>query len=340
MPLKLVPPGTRKGNKVWYILGSVDGRQIEVSTKTTDERVARAKLAALIREAKAGAREPVRSDTFAHAAELYKAYRNPRQADLKRIDRIVGGIGHKKLAELRPVDLITLANQLLPDAVAATKNREVLVPAVAIMHYASQNGMCAWLRVSLFRQPRPRARAVSRETASCLIDAAPLGQKRLFIIWLFCQGSRISDALRVDWTDLDLERRVVKMHVHKTDSHMTFPLHDDVLGLLLTVPEEERVGRLFPWGDKSNVYRWLRPLVRRLGVTFTPHMARHSVGTWMSESGASLRAIMDALGHLDVKSSLRYQSGNIELVRREMGRAISVLPGSISQTSPASRVVK
>jgi len=44
-------------------------------------------------------------------------------------------------------------------------------------------------------------------------------------------------------------------------------------------------------------------------------MARHSVGTWLYQNGATGKVIMEALGHLDVKSSLRYQTGDIETVR-------------------------
>lgn len=35
----------------------------------------------------------------------------------------------------------------------------------------------------------------------------------------------------------------------------------------------------------------------------------------LNAQGASLRTIMERLGHADVKSSLRYQAGDIEVVR-------------------------
>jgi integrase len=46
-----------------------------------------------------------------------------------------------------------------------------------------------------------------------------------------------------------------------------------------------------------------------------PHMARHSLGTWLNASGAGLKTIMAALGHKDAKSSIRYQAADIEVVR-------------------------
>jgi hypothetical protein len=40
-------------------------------------------------------------------------------------------------------------------------------------------------------------------------------------------------------------------------------------------------------------------------------MARHTAGTQLNAQGASLRTIMERLGHSDVKSSLRYQAGDV-----------------------------
>jgi integrase len=141
------------------------------------------------------------------------------------------------------------------------------------------------------------------------------GAKRLLVMWLFCQGTRISDTLRVRWEHIDLDQRVVALRTRKTDKDRVFPLHDDVLSLLRGIPDDMRDGRLFPWPHKNNVYRWLTPLVRNLGLVFTPHMARHSLGASLNASGAGLRTIMAALGHDSVQSSMRYQSADTEIVR-------------------------
>ena len=47
MPLKLIPPGTRKGNKFYLILGMEAGTQYEVSTRTADKRLAQRRLVEL-----------------------------------------------------------------------------------------------------------------------------------------------------------------------------------------------------------------------------------------------------------------------------------------------------
>src|SRR5258708_32757526 len=110
MPLKLVPPGKRKGNKFYLILGMEAGVQYEVSSRTTDKRLAKQRLDQL-KEKIAGAPAAGQRITFAQAAELYRAFRKPRAVELKRIDKVVGELGRRRLARLRHADLLAATDR-------------------------------------------------------------------------------------------------------------------------------------------------------------------------------------------------------------------------------------
>jgi integrase len=316
MPLKLIPPGARRGNPFYLVRGSIGGREFEVSAKTANEAAAR-KFARDFIQAIAENRLPGPGEalSFARAIELYIDYRDPSRADRLRLAKLAIVLGRRMVADLRQVDLVEAANIIAAEKAPATKNREVMRPAAAVLHYAATNRFCQWQRIALFREARPRTRAVSLDVASMLVEAAPHGPRRLFLLWSFRQGTRISDTLRVEWAHLDLPRQSVRMKIGKTDRWTDFPLHPELFEALAAIPETERHGRLFPWHQKTGVYRWLRPMTRRLSIVFTPHMARHSLGTWLNESGAGLRTIMAALGHSDAKSSIRYQDADVEIVR-------------------------
>jgi integrase len=313
MPLKLVPPGTRKGNKFYLILGMEGGVQYEVSTRTTDKVAAQIRLDALKAQI-AGAPAPGSRLTFAQAASLYKAFRKPRKVEEARIDKVVKEIGRRRIAELRHADLVAAANRMLPGRAPATLNRAFMRPAAAILHYAADNAYCAWLKVKLFEEPPPQTRAARPEAMAELIKATA-GRRQLLLIWLCLQGTRITQTIRVAWSDVDLDRGVFQMYDAKAKRWQEFPLHEQVLERLRSVPEAERTGLIFPGGDRHNVYRWLRPLARELGVTFTPHMARHSLGTDLNAQWAGLRTIMGTLGHKDPRSSMRYQAAETEIIR-------------------------
>jgi len=314
MPLKLIAPGTRKGNKFYLILGMEAGTQYEVSTRTADKKLAQRRLVELRERIAAAAPPSGRRITFAQAAELYKAFRKPRAVELKRIDKVVAELGQRRVAELRHADLVEAANRMFPGRAPATLNREVMRPCASILHYAADNEYCGWMRVKLFEEPRPRTRAAKPDAMARLIEAAS-GRRQLLLIWLCHQGTRISQTIKLTWSDVDLDQATFRIYNAKGKCWQEFPLHDEVLGRLLAVPERERTGLLFPGGDRHNVYRWLRPLVRELGVTFTPHMARHALGTGLNAQGAGLRTIMAALGHADPRSSMRYQAAELEVVR-------------------------
>lgn len=348
MPLHLVPPGTRKGNPYYLVRGEVGGRSIEVSSKTTDEQTAR-KFALRLELELLENRVPEADEqiTFNKAADLYIAWRDPSKADLKRIDKLrILAIGKKLITQITNDDLVAAANGAYPVGAPATKNREIMRPAATILHRASETGRCAYMKIKLFKEPRAKTRAVTIETAKVIVNSLPplpavhyqMGEqwlrdaevrqrkKALLLLWLFRQGPRISDALKVEVANLNLPARTVMRRIGKTDEDDVIEaLHDEVWDALANDPP---VGRwLFPWRTKSGVYKWLRPYCKGLGIKFTPHMARHSLGKWLNEDGASLRTIMDTLHHSDPKSSIRYQSTDVEVVR-EKGRRLGSLKAS------------
>lgn len=328
MSISYYAPGTRKGNKFWIAIIKAGGRRVETSTKALTKTDAK-RVAEQVERKLLTAQPPRAGDvvTFGEAARRYAAFKQIDLDDLgaqrgrqretaTRLLKLIAALGRERLADISHATLVACANKLHGHHTAQTRNREVMCPAAAILHYAAKNNWVPWLRIDLFKQPKAKTRAVSFAVASALIEAAPAGPQQRLLVWLFCQGTRISDSLRVQWADIDLKRGTFRLHIAKTDTYVEMPLHAEVIEVLAAVPPEAQHGALFPWSDRSSVYAWLAPLSERvLGQRVTPHQARHSVGSWLAQDGANLPTIMKKLGHLDVKSSLRYQTVDIETVR-------------------------
>ena len=336
MPFTLIPPGKRKGNS-WYIVrGEVAGKRREFSTKTRDPEAARRFALelelALLDGGVPGAEAEV---TFARAAELYKSFRNPSKLECWRIDKIVAALGDRPVRSLQQADLVAAAHDLYPGRKPETKNRAVIKPAAAILHYAARNKWCEWLRIERFAEAAPVTRAATAEQARALLAALAkeirttktphrkrlARKKRLLILWIFKHWNRISEPLKLRWEDhIDLAERVYLLHVSKSDQWKRKPIDEEVFEALANEPQKEREGWLFPWRTRSGVYTWLRPLCKRLRIHFTPHMARHFGGKELNRQGAGLKTIMGALDHLDPQSSVRYQDADIDIVREAMGK--------------------
>lgn len=329
MPYTLVPPGRRKRgtkqeNRVYYARFKVDGRDVEISTKTRD-RDAAARYAALA-EARFRDRTPAPAGadvTFEKAAQHYAAERKPSKAEQWRIDRVTAILKTRLVAVLDRGDLIAAADQLYPVQKAASRNRNVITPAASILHFAAEKGWAPYRKIRRETEPEAETRDVSIDSARRLIANAK-GKVKLLLVVLFRQGLRISNALRIEpKAHIDLQARTMKVFVTKTGRWLTMPIHDDVFALLAN--EDLIAPKLFPWYNRWQVYRELAPVNKAAGVTFTPHMARHAMAAWMVDKGIDLKTVMEAGGWKDVRSVLRYAGQRVERVRKagkKLGRII------------------
>lgn len=330
MSLKLIAPGKR-GNKFYYLRGTVGGQRVESTTGTTNKDAAekfRAEFELKLLT-QSGKRVIL---TYGEASDLYLEKRDLPKWELKHYQRIKNELGETGLDDMSQADIIRVADLLYPGAPASTRNRWVIMPIAAIVHYAARNKHCAWLRIEKFKETKPQTRAVSEGIAKRIIEASAQQDrkskfKNLLCIWLFKHGNRITETLRVLGANIDIKGKTFQMLVSKSKIWKTFALDPEVIAALRdTFPDGLPDGHIFPWRTRWGVYKWLTPMREEMGIKFTPHMARHSVGTWYNRKGANLRATMDRLGHDDVESSMRYQAGDIQVVRA-FNRKIGNLSG-------------
>lgn len=325
--LKLIPPGKRKGNRFYIARGRIAGRQVEISTGTADkaaaERIASAALAELVKNPPAAA-EIAGGRTFRDAAQAYCAFRNSGPREIREVNRLIRQLGAMPLDDIRHADLVQAADALYPSHKQTSRNRLVIAPAAAILHYAAEQEWCAYRRFKRFKEPRAETRAVQITDARVLVEAAS-GHLRALLVFLFGQGMRVTDAIAVTWEKIDLKAGTIEVRIGKTDQYRLKAIHPEAMAALAALPDDGgRAGKVFPYANRWAVYRALEPVLKAAGVAFTPHMARHSLGKWLNESGAGLRTIMDALDHADPKSSIRYQSTDVEGQKRALGKVVKL----------------
>lgn len=320
--LRLFAPGKR--GKYWVIKGSYLGQEIERSAQTYDRHEAEQYKHAIEREIQSFTDGATARITFREATDRYMEWRRSEKGNMPARDRqwlegICALIGDRELDSIRKHDVVNIANIIYPNAKAATKNRAILRPLAAVVHYAADNEWCSDRRFKAFEEPPPVTRnADPRDEAKLLQAVGDSLRKRILIMWLFRQGNRITETLGAEMENVDFRHLNVKIWSGKTKEWITFPLDPEIAASLKKLAKESGMiaGRIFPWKTRFHVYAWLKPLCKELGITFTPHMARHAVGKRFSDSGASLRSTMTKLGHRSEKSSMRYQAPDLEVVRK------------------------
>lgn len=146
--LTLVLSGAGR-QRCWYVRGRLAGVQIELSTlqatREAAEQWVREHQPALIAGTGIGA-----AATFGQVLSLYRDLCGPSPEEQARLDRLAGHLGREPLAAVNHGVLTRLANVLYDPDGNETKNREVIGPAEAALHFAARNGLCRFVRVEKF----------------------------------------------------------------------------------------------------------------------------------------------------------------------------------------------
>ena len=242
--------------------------------------------------------------------------------------------GNKKLAHLDQSAIDRAAKALYPDAKPSTLNRQVYTPVGAILHFAAERGLCDWRKIRRPKQPSGRVRWLHPNEAESLIDnCSP--HLRPLVTFLFYTGARLSEALYLDWRDLDLRRGQVSFTDTKNGEARGIPLHDLVIAELANLPD--RGGTVFRRPDGRAYKRKVdgggqiktafKGACRRAGIeNFTPHDCRHTWATWHYAANRNLAALMELGGWKSEAMVMRYAHVNTDHLRA----SIEALPSTKS----------
>lgn len=315
MPLKLV---TRPGTNFWYIRGTIGGRRITESTGTDNKKLAeqiRVKREAELFERKLYGDKHTR--TFAQAALSYiemggeTTYLNP----------IIAHFGKTRLAEIGQLAVDTCAVKLKKNAAPGTRNRHIYTPIIAVLSHAARNGWCERPLIERPKQPRGRVRWVKPDVADRMINNAAKHLRPL-MIFLFSQGCRLSEALYLNWDEVDLDRAHVVFLDTKNGENRGCPIQPRALAALKAL--KHRTGAVFRTDEGKPYARrkmggggqlssaWATMLEKSDVADFHPHDCRHTWATWHYIKNRDLATLMQLGGWKTVTMVMRYTHANVE----------------------------
>lgn len=164
--------------------------------------------ARLLRDAWHGERRGARS--FAEAVLSYLKAAPRAEGDKRRLNRILRALGDVPLSAVDQAAIDKVRERTLaPDASPATVRRGVIAPIRAVMRHANRRGWCDVPAFEIPRQPPGRTLYLLPGEAGKLVTAAAPHLKPL-LLFLIGTGARLSEALELDWRDVDLgDRRAI-----------------------------------------------------------------------------------------------------------------------------------
>ena len=185
------------------------------------------------------------------------------------------------------------------------------------------------------------AEEIGKVIAAARADVRPMLQLMIFT------GLRKGEVRHLEWSDVDLKHRLLHVRPKETwgpkteSSSRTVPLCEpaaEALQMALERSEKRSVksSLVFPGrkGPLNDVRESLNGACKRAGVPhIRVHGLRHTFGSQMAMAGADPFAIMKAMGHTDIKTTMIYVSLGKSHIRDQVEKlnAIRLLPSPTTE---------
>lgn len=191
---------------------------------------------------------------------------------------------------------------------------------------------CASLSNPKLAKIHPKVLNVDQAVHLVEIDVAPdpEGLRDLALMEvLYGSGLRVSEALGLDYGDVDLDQRLARV-LGKGRKERVVPLTGPAVERLRRYLEQR--GAFGPGPREQAVFlgkrggrltcrqadRIVKAMAVRSGVpsSISPHTLRHSFATHMLQAGADLRSVQELLGHSRISTTQRYTHLDLAQIMR------------------------
>lgn len=294
--LKVKPRGKKGVYQVEGFIEGWPGRRVRQSTGTTEKLKAhqykRELEIKLIQEWTDEENEKAKPViyTFADAIELYLNKGGEKRYLIKLLEKF----GKTPLSEIGDVEVTKAADEIYPGRSAATLNRQIYTPMTAILRLAANAKMC---KSVTFQRPKQKKTKVIDAPDQWIATVTQNAEPKIaaLILFLTFTGARISEACRVKWTDIDLDKGFVTLQETKNGEARVVKLAQPIFRAL---SELERSEPVFGYRSRSGAYPHIKIAIARAGVEeYKPHQfGRHAFARRLLSQGKTLKDVQEAGG--------------------------------------------
>jgi integrase len=222
-------------------------------------------------------------DVYPKHARNFRTFREAAQSYLdhggqgRYMEALVDLIGDRPVSSITPFDIKEAALSILPDRKNATLNRCVLTPARSVINHAYERGWFNLIRIKRLKEEKPVRRGYATPVwlylffRQCRVDGLP--HVAALVLFMAQTGARVSEALRLSWSNVNLHKREALLVRTKTDTNSIRALTDELVTrftelqyLHSPAPDDP----IFVITNRHNVNDRLKAICRRAGIEYKP----------------------------------------------------------------------
>lgn len=299
MPLKLFKRFKRDGSFIWHYRGTVAGHECRGSTRTADKKIA-ARIVSEIehRKHKSHLDGPATVLTFPQAVDYYmKAGKVEDKRTKLYVTRLVAYWGDKLVKDIKPGLIRQSAIEIHPNDSGATRNRQVITPTRAIINHCAGLELCQPVRVEFFPYDRKIKKPILLNWLETFCAHADQEMAAL-ALFMFSTGCRISEARRLEWSDIDFQDRTISIRRTKARFERMPHMPARLLVALANLPRDAK-----PFGRPETSLRraWDAVIAEAAAATpgftrLTFHSCRHGIATTLLRRSIDVKTVSEMIG--------------------------------------------
>jgi integrase len=287
MPLKVY---RRPGSPVWQYRGTLAGHRLRGSTGASDKETA-TRIASEIENKfwRRGLDGKEKALTWPKAVALYLGAGKPT----RYLTVLVKHWGDAKIADLNSGSIRQAAVDLYPGAKNSTRNRQVIVPTLAVINHCAELNLCPPLKMKRFKVDTRIKKPITLEWINAFRAAADRPDIGALALFMFATGARVSEALAVRWDDIVFKERWVLIRQTKLGNERRAHIPAQLLVALANLPRDRD-----PFAIAYTTARdaWSRTVAAAGIEPLTFHSCRHGFATSLHDKGVGVKTIAKAGG--------------------------------------------
>jgi integrase len=186
--------------------------------------------------------------------------------------------------------------------------------------------------VKLVSVPDSLPTFLTKEDFQKLLSIVEEGWFKEVIIFAVTTGLRRAELTNLKWTNVDLQRRLLKIESSptfhtKSGRRRVIPLSDTACYLLRRKQHQEQNEYVFTLNGKkihdnwiTHLFKWYIRAAQFDNQKIHFHSLRHTFASWLVQDGTSLYVVKDFLGHADVKTTAIYSHLQPENLHSEVNK--------------------